>query len=128
MSTAKNKFETVEQYFASFPEETRSDLEQIRQAIRSAVPEAEEALSYQLPAFKHHGMLIYYSAYKDHYSISFPPPFKIFEVFKNELEPYEMSKTTVQFPKDKPLPLELIGELAKYRARENEESAKKKKK
>lgn len=125
---AKPKYETVEQYFASFPEDIQKGLASIRDAIKQSVPEAEEALSYQLPAFKYHGMLIYYSAYKNHYSISFPPPFKVFEVFKEQLTPYEMSKTTVQFPMDKPLPLDLIGEMAQYRANENVETEKKKKK
>jgi uncharacterized protein YdhG (YjbR/CyaY superfamily) len=73
-------------------------------------------------------MLIYYSAYKDHYSLSFPPPFTIFDVFKQELSPYEVSKTTIKLPKDKPIPLELVGELVKFRAKENLERQKKKKK
>lgn len=81
-----------------------------------------------MPAFKYHGMLIYYSAYKKHYSISFPPPFKVFEVFKEQLSPYEVSKTAVQFPMDQPVPLDLIGEMAKYRANENIEIENKKRK
>lgn len=124
----KQKFETVEAYYASFPEHVQQGLASIRDAIAKAVPEAEETLSYQLPAFKHHGMLIYYSAYKNHYSISFPPPFKVFEAFRERLSPYPMSKTAVQFPMDQPLPLALIGEMAKYRADENVETANKKKK
>ncbi|WP_135551829.1 iron chaperone [Paenibacillus cymbidii] len=125
---ANEKFETVGAYFTSFSEDIQHGLASIRDTIKKSVPQAEEVLSYQLPAFKYHGMLIYYSAYKSHYSISFPPPFKVFEVFKEHLLPYQMSKTTVQFPMDKPLPLELIGEMAKYRANENIESENKKKK
>jgi uncharacterized protein YdhG (YjbR/CyaY superfamily) len=125
---AKQKYETVEAYFASFPEDIQNGLASIRDAIRKTVPQAEEVLSYQLPAFKYHGMLIYYSAYKKHFSISFPPPFKVFEVFKEQLSSYERSKTAVQFPMDKPLPLDLIGEMAKYRANENIESENKKRK
>jgi len=125
---AKPKFETVEAYFASFDEGVRKGLASIRDAVQQAVPQAEETLSYQLPAFKYHGMLIYYSAYTSHYSISFPPPFTVFEVFKEQLAPYELSKTAVQFPMDKPIPLDLIGEMAKYRANENIETEKKKKK
>jgi len=125
---AKQKFETIEAYFASFSEDIQDGLASIRDAVKQAVPQAEETLSYQLPAFKYHGMLIYYSAYKNHYSISFPPPFKVFEDFKEQLSPYAMSKTAVQFPMDKPLPLDLIGEMAKYRANENLETEQKKKK
>jgi uncharacterized protein YdhG (YjbR/CyaY superfamily) len=73
-------------------------------------------------------MLIYFSAYKDHYSLSFPPPFKLFEVFKTELSTYEVSKTTIKFPMDKPIPLELVREIVIYRAKENLEGEKKKKK
>ncbi|MCC3375044.1 iron chaperone [Cohnella sp. REN36] len=124
----KTKFETVDAYIGSFPQEVQAGLEQLRETIRQAVPEAEEVISYQLPAFQYHGMLIYYSAYKNHYSLSFPPPFRIFEAFQSELAPYEVSKTTIQLPMDRPLPLDLVSELAKYRARENEEKAAKKKK
>jgi uncharacterized protein YdhG (YjbR/CyaY superfamily) len=122
------KFQTVEEYMGTFPKDVQDTLETIRQTIKKAVPEAEEVISYQLPAFKYHGMLIYYSAYKEHYSLSFPPPFKLFDVFKNELLPYEKSKTTIKFSMDKPIPLELVSELAKYRANENLEREKKKKK
>jgi uncharacterized protein YdhG (YjbR/CyaY superfamily) len=73
-------------------------------------------------------MLIYFSAYKDHYSLSFPPPFHVFNVFKNELSPYEMSKTTIKFPMEHPIPLELVSEIVKYRAKENMEREKNKKK
>lgn len=122
------KFETVEAYYASFPENVQSGLASIRDTVQKAVPEAEEVLSYQLPAFKYYGMLIYYSAYKSHYAISFPPPFKVFEAFKEQLSPYAMAKTSVQFPMDKPLPLDLIGEMVKYRAAENIEAENRKKK
>ncbi|MBW7454070.1 iron chaperone [Paenibacillus sepulcri] len=125
-STKKSNFQTVDEYFGSFQKEIQDSLEQIRQTIKNAVPEAEEVISYQLPAFKYHGMLIYFSAYKDHYSLSFPPPFTVFEVFKQELSPYEVSKTTIKFPADKPIPLELVSELAKYRAKENLEGKQKK--
>lgn len=125
---ANEKFLTVEQYIGEFPKEVQDDLEKIRQAIRQAVPEAEEVISYQLPAYKYHGMVIYFGAYKSHYSLSFPPPFKAFEVFKEDLAPYEQSKSAIKFPMDKPLPLALMGNIAKYKAQENLEIAMKKKK
>lgn len=124
---AKTDFKTVDEYIGTFPEEVQADLEKIRQAVKKAVPEAEEVISYQIPAFKYHGWILYFSAYKSHYSISIPPPFTVFEVFKKELEGYVLSKSTVQFPKNKPLPLELIKDIAKFRAKENLEKGTKKK-
>lgn len=124
---AKTDFKTVDEYIGTFPEEVQADLEKIRQAVKKAVPEAEEVISYQIPAFKYHGWILYFSAYKSHYSISMPPPFTAFEVFKKELEGYVLSKSTVQFPKNKPLPLELIKDIAKFRAKENLEKGTKKK-
>lgn len=121
------KFESVEEYYQSLSETQQTGLSRIRQAILAEIPDAEELLSYQLPAFKRGGMLVYCSAYKDHYAVSFPPPFDLFEAFKAELTPYELTKTAVKFPADEPLPLGLIVELVKYKDRENAEKAAKKK-
>lgn len=124
----KTNYQTADEYIAAFPPVVQEGLQQIRSAIRQAEPEAEEIISYQIPAFEYYGKLIYYSAYTKHYSISFPPPFTVFEKFAEELSPYEVSKSAVQFPMDKPLPLELIGEMVKFRAAENKEKQQKKKK
>lgn len=124
---AKTKFETVDEYISSFPKDVQSGLEKFRKTIKKAVPGAEEVISYNIPAFKHNGFLVYFSAYTSHYSLSFPPPFGAFEVFKKELAPYQKSKSTIQFPMNEPLPLELIAGIAKLRVRENEEAAMKKK-
>jgi len=124
----KTNFQTADEYIATFPEEVQEGLRQIRQAIRSAVPDAEEIISYQIPAFEYYGKLIYYSAYTKHYSLSVPPPFAIFEEFREQLSPYQMSKSAVQLPMDRPLPLELIGEMAKFGAADNRERQQKKKK
>lgn len=121
------KLQTVEEYYRSLSEAQQAGLNRIRQAIIAEIPDAEELLSYQLPAFKRGGMLVYYSAYKDHYALSFPPPFGLFEAFKEELAPYEVTKTAVKFPAGDPLPLGLIVELVKYKDRENAEKAAKKK-
>ncbi len=128
MANAKTKFETVDAYIESFPSEAQEVLRQIRAAIRQAIPEAEEVISYQLPAFSYHGMVIYYSAYKEHYSISVPPPFAVFEAYKDELAEYEMSKTAVKFPADREVPLALIQKLAAFKADENLRKASGKKK
>ena len=124
MATEKIRFETVEEYIGSFPKEVQDILTTVRQTVRQAVPEAEEVISYQIPAFKYNGWVLYYSAYKNHYSLSCPPPFTVFDVFKEELKPYELSRSAMKFPFAKPIPVQLIGDIARYRAKENEESQK----
>lgn len=125
---AKTDFKTVDEYIAAFPDDVQEGLEAIRKTIREAVPGAEEVISYQIPAYKYKGWILYFSVYKNHYSIACPPPLTFFEVFSEELAPYESSKSTVKFPKEQPLPLELIGKIARFRARENEEREQQKKK
>ncbi len=124
---AKTDFQTPDEYLATLPPEVRTVLEIVRQTIREAVPEAEEVISYQIPAFKYHGFVWYYSAYKKHFSLSCPPPFTVFEVFKDRLAPYKISKSTIQFPFSEPVPVELIRDMAAFRATENLEHSKDKK-
>jgi uncharacterized protein YdhG (YjbR/CyaY superfamily) len=122
---AKTDFKTPDEYIAAAPEADRADLEAIRNAIRDAVPEAEEAISYQIPAFRTaDGWIFYYSVHTNHFSLACPPPCPERETFKAELAPYKMSKSAIQFPKSTPLPLKLIGEMAAFRAREAAERAK----
>jgi uncharacterized protein YdhG (YjbR/CyaY superfamily) len=116
---AKTDFKNADEYLATLPKQVQQVLEQVRQTIRAAVPEAEEVISYQIPAFNYHGWVFYYSAYKQHFSLSCPPPFTVFEVFKQELSVYKRSKSTIQFPLDQPVPVKLIGAMAQYRAKEN---------
>jgi len=125
---ATQKFQTADEYIGSFPKEVRDILQKVRQAIRKAVPEAEEVISYSIPAFKYHGWIFYYSAYKNHFSLSCPPPFTVFEDFEEELSSYEVSKSAIKFPLDKPVPVQLITRMAKFRAKENLEAETKKKK
>jgi uncharacterized protein YdhG (YjbR/CyaY superfamily) len=114
---AKTDFKTAEEYLATFPPDTRKILETVRKAIRAAVPEAEEVISYQIPAFKLDGTWIfYYSGYKAHYALSCPPPFAAFKAFAKELAGYKSSTSAVQFPYDKPVPTDLITRMAKHQA------------
>ncbi|WP_222430797.1 iron chaperone [Cohnella terricola] len=124
----KTNYQTADEYIGTFPSAVQEGLQQIRKAIREAEPDAQEVISYQIPAFDYHGKLIYYSAYTKHFSLSFPPPFTVFEAFREQLSPYEMSKSAIQLPMDKPLPLTLIAEMVKFRAKENKEKPPKKKK
>ncbi len=93
-------------------------LEKIRETVRKAVPEAEEAISYQMPAFKYHGMLLYYAAFRDHYSI-FAAAARDADEFTERLAPYRVSKGTLRFAFDKRVPVGLIRDIAKYGARHN---------
>ncbi len=104
----------VDEYLARVPEPARSTLEKIRAAVRSAAPpEATEAISYGMPAFKYKGTLVWFAAFSDHCSLF--PTASVMEAFKDELKGFSTSKGTIQFPSDKPLPLALVKKLVKAR-------------
>ena len=111
--------QNVDEYFARVPEPARSTLNQIRAAIRSAVPpEAAETISYRIPAFKHKGVLVWYAAFSDHCSLF--PTASVIEAFKKELQGYSTSKGTIHFPTDKPVPTALIKKLVKARVAQSQ--------
>jgi uncharacterized protein YdhG (YjbR/CyaY superfamily) len=116
---AKTDFKNVGEYLATLSEHDRDVVQAICNAIQEAVPEAEEVISYQLPAYKYHGWIFYVSAATNHYAISCPPPFAAFSAFKSELAPYEISKSAVKFPKSAPVPLALIADMSRYQAQQN---------
>ena len=115
----KEKFESVDEYIASFPKSVQDALQQVRKAIREAAPKAEEAISYNMPAFKLNGNLVWFGAFKNH--IGFYPRESAIEEFKEKLAGYKVSKVhgTVKFLLDKPIPLDLIKEIVKFRVEEN---------
>jgi uncharacterized protein YdhG (YjbR/CyaY superfamily) len=117
MESKKAGIASIDEYIASFPEEIQSILEELRAAIRAAAPGAVEKISYQMPAFALKGNLVYFAAHKNH--IGFYPAPRGIEAFKQETSQYETGKGTLQFPLDKPLPLELIGRIVKFRVAEN---------
>jgi uncharacterized protein YdhG (YjbR/CyaY superfamily) len=119
------KFKTVAEYFSSFPESTREILEVMRSTIKQEAPNAQEVISYNMPAFKANGVLVYYAAYQGH--IGFYPTSKPIEVFKEELSAYKFSKGAVQFPIDHPLPVDLIRRMVKFRVQQDSEKVGKKK-
>lgn len=116
---AKTDFKTIDEYIATFGEEDAAGLQAIREAVLSAVPEAEERISYQIPAFYHHGWVFYMSAHKAHFNLSCPPPSAAFEQFAEELAPYKTTKSAVLLPKNKPLPIDLIARMAAVQATAN---------
>ncbi len=113
----RKAFKTVDEYIATFPKNVQSILQELRQIVRDAAPEAEEAISYQMPTFKLNGNLVWFAAFKNH--IGFYPKVSAIEVFKEELSGYEVSKGTIRFPLDKPLPIDLIRRIVKFRVKEN---------
>jgi uncharacterized protein YdhG (YjbR/CyaY superfamily) len=108
--------QTIDEYIAAFPDDVQQILQQIRQTIREAAPDAQEAISYQMPTFKLHGNLVHFAAYKKHIGF-YPAPAGI-EAFKDELAPYASSKGAVQFPLDQPMPYDLIRRIVTFRVAE----------
>jgi uncharacterized protein YdhG (YjbR/CyaY superfamily) len=120
---AKTDFKSVDDYMASQPETSQEVLQRVRDIIRKALPGAEEVISYQIPAFKVESQpAIYFAGWKEHYSL-YPVTEKTQAAFKDELAPYKMSKGTVRFPLDQRVPAKLIGQIAKFRAKEVAEPA-----
>ena len=109
---------TVDDYLAALPEEARATLEKLRKVVKAAAPKATEVISYQIPMYKHHGMLVGFAAFKDH--CSFFPGANPIATHKDELKAYETSKGTIRFPIGKPLPAALVKKLVKTRVAENE--------
>lgn len=113
----KARPKTVDEYVAAIPEPARSTLEKMRRTIRSAVPRpATETISYGIPAFKHERVLVWFAAFANHCSLF--PTASVIEAFREELKGFSISKGTIQFPIDKPLPTALIKRIVKARVAE----------
>ena len=112
----------IAEYIASFPSDVQKILEKIRATIRKAAPDAEEAISYQIPTFRLNGNLVHFAAYKNHIGL-YPAP-RGNEKFKEELAAYAGGKGTVQFPLDKPIPYDLISRIVRFRVEESLKRAK----
>ena len=122
MATVKPK--TIDEYIQGFPENIRTLLQQVRETIHSAAPQAEEAISYAIPTFKLNGNLVHFAAFKNHIGF-YPAPTGLKE-FEKDLSPYLHGKGSVQFPLDQPMPLELITKIVKFRVGQNLSKPKKK--
>lgn len=109
---------SVDEYIATAEPKMKKALKDIRKTIKSAAPKAEEVISYQIPGYKYHGMLVFFAAWKNHISF-YPAPWGA-DALKKEMSAYEGSKGTIKFPLDKPMPLALIKKMVKYRMKENE--------
>ena len=122
-----NKPTDIDAYISGYPEAIRKLLQEIRDTIKKAAPQAEEVISYGMPAFRQNGMLVWYAAFKNH--IGFYPIPSGIEAFKDELSAFNGTKGSIHFPLDKPLPVDLISRIVSFRLTENmiKESAKIKK-
>ena len=113
----KGPFTTVDEYIKLHPAPIRKGLAIIRKTIKTAAPGAEELISYQMPAYKLNGMLVFFSAAKSHYG--FYPTSGPVKAFSEKLKSYDTSKGTIRFALDKPIPVKLISEIVKWKVRDN---------
>ena len=113
----KQQYRTIDEYIKACPEDVQIILEKVRRTIRKAAPEATEVISYQMPAFKLNGILVYFAAHKSH--IGFYPTSSGIEAFNEELSRYKWSKGAVQFPLDKPIPYDLVEKIVRFRLKED---------
>jgi uncharacterized protein YdhG (YjbR/CyaY superfamily) len=115
---ARSGLKSVDQYIATRPEDVQAILQNVRSAIRKAVPRAEEVISYQIPAYKlPSGTVLWFAGWKQHYSL-YPATDGVVEALRDSLAPYKVNKGTIRFPLSQPVPLKLIERIAKLRAKE----------
>jgi uncharacterized protein YdhG (YjbR/CyaY superfamily) len=117
MIAGEKEVTTIDEYIKTFPEHVQIILKKMRVTIRDAAPEAQEAISYQMPTFRLNGNLVHFAAFKNH--IGFYPSPSGIEAFKEELSPYKSAKGSVQFPMDKPVPYDLVKKIVQFRVQEN---------
>lgn len=118
MNDNKAGFTTIDGYIATFPEPIQKILQELRATIHAAAPDAEEKISYQMPAFALKGTLVYFAAWKNHIGF-YAASGEIHQAFAQELSAYEASKGSIKFPLDKPLPLDLITRIVQFRVAQN---------
>lgn len=111
---------TVDEYLGTLSDERRAGVEQLRQTINAAAPEATESIAYLMPALRSHGgqFLVSYAAFKQHYSL-FPASEAVIEALGDELTPYLTGKGTIRFPADQPIPVATVVKIVKVRVAEN---------
>lgn len=123
---AETDFKSIDEYIHTFPDDVQQKLQKIREVIKKAAPEAEEAISYQMPTFKLNGNLVHFAAFKNHIGL-YPAPSGI-SAFENEIKNYKHAKGSMRFPLDQPIPFDLIAKIVKFRVQENSNKKKRNKK
>ncbi|MES2379934.1 MAG: DUF1801 domain-containing protein [Bacteroidota bacterium] len=116
-----NTFANVDEYIALQAEQAQLVLTHIRHVIKQTIPDAEEVISYQMPAYKYFGMVVFFAAFKNHYSLFFGPP--VLVAFKSKIKGFDQTKSAIKFPFSTPLPEALVKEMVKYVAQENKQKA-----
>lgn len=120
-------FSNVDEYIAQFPAEVQQRLHALRQAIREMAPDAREKISWDMPTFDYHGNVVHFAAFKSHISL-FPGADGVAAFLPRlEGEGYKLAKGTIQFPANKPLPLDLVREIVAFRVAQNVQWAEEKK-
>jgi uncharacterized protein YdhG (YjbR/CyaY superfamily) len=121
---AKTNFKSVDEYIAAQPATVQKALRRVRATICKTVPDAEEAISYQIPVFKRNGSyVIYFAGFQRHYSL-YPANARLVAAFRKQLSPYQISKGTIRFPLSEPVPAKLIEGIAKFLSKEAAERSK----
>ena len=110
----------VDEYIAQAPEEAQEKLQELREVIKTTVPEAEERISYGMPYYYYKGRLVYFQLWKNHIGFYIPTP--VVEEHKRELQAYETTNATIRFPLNEKLPLDLIKKLVEARVKKNDEA------
>jgi uncharacterized protein YdhG (YjbR/CyaY superfamily) len=111
------KAENIDDYISTFPDEVQAILDKVRATIRRAAPEATETISYMMPAFRQHGILVYFAAWKN--PIGMYPPISGDKTLENDLARYAGPKGNLQFPLDEPMPFDLIERIVKLRVKQD---------
>jgi len=115
--TKRPTADSVDEYIARFPPETRKVLDELRALIRASAPAATETISYAIPTFDLNGHLVHFAGFRKH--IGFYPTGSGVEAFKEELRPYKSGRGSVQFPLGQPMPADLIRRIVEFRVEEN---------
>jgi uncharacterized protein YdhG (YjbR/CyaY superfamily) len=114
---------TIDEYLATLPDDRRAAMTEIREAIRSAAPDATEVITYKMPGFKTHGrFLVSFDAFKRHYSL-FPASDPVVRQLGDRVAPYLVGQGTIRFPADRPIPTKLIEDIVRIRVAENDAAA-----
>jgi len=122
MSPDTRQRQTIDAYIAAYPADVQARLEAMRATIHAAAPDAEECISYAMPAFRQHGILVYFAAQKD--GVGFYPTSSGIAAFERELAGYQHTKGAVRFPHSQPLPTDLISRIVTFRVNEDTSKAK----
>lgn len=117
MATRRATPATIDEYISAFPPDIQAILQRIREVVRGAAPDAEEAISYQIPAFRLNGVLVYFAAFKEH--IGFYPPVRGDAGLEKDIAPYAGEKGNLRFPLDQPIPYDLIERITRLRVQQN---------